>query len=162
MTEIREEPIAMLDIDVSERDGATICQLSGDLDAITVSRFRQALPGCLRRPGVVIDLSELRFIDGAGLTALVGSVRRARDESCKVAVSCARTSLRQVFASAGLDRIVLVLPLTVDALAAVSASDPLGLPTTPRAGRAGSIVPAASGAGASSVGWHHAGAKRVA
>jgi anti-anti-sigma factor len=123
----------MLDIDVSERDGATLCQLSGDLDSITVSRFRQALPGCLRRAGVVIDLSELHFIDGAGLTALVGAVRRARDESCKVAVSCARTSLRQVFASAGLDRIVLVLPLTKDALAAVSAGVPLGVGTTPRA-----------------------------
>jgi anti-sigma B factor antagonist len=133
MTVIRKEPVAMLDIDVSERDGATICQLSGDLDAITVSRFRQALPGCLKRPGVVIDLSDLHFIDGAGLTALVGAVRRAGDESCTVAVSCARRSLRQVFASAGLDRIVLVLPLTMDALAAVSSSVPLGVGTTPRA-----------------------------
>jgi anti-anti-sigma factor len=162
MTEIRREPVAMLDIDVSDRDGATLCQLSGDLDAITVSRFRQALPGCFTRAGLVIDLAELHFIDGAGLTALVGAVRRAGDESCKVAVSCARASLRQVFATAGLDRIVVVLPLTRDALAAVSASDPLDPPTTPRAGRARSIAPAGSRAGASSIAWHHAGAQRVA
>jgi anti-sigma B factor antagonist len=123
----------MLEIDVSESNGATLCRLSGELDAITVSRFRRAFASCLGRPGVVIDLSKLLFIDGAGLTALVGAVRRARDRSCKVAVACARTSLRTVFVTAGFDRIVSVLPRTRDALAAVSSGVPLDVRTTPSA-----------------------------
>jgi anti-sigma B factor antagonist len=122
----------MLEIGVSESNGTTLCQLSGDLDAITVSRFRQAFGGCLGRPGLVIDLSKLLFIDGAGLTALVGAVRRARDRSCKVAVACARMSIRKVFLDAGFDRIVSILPLTRDALAAVSPTSQLDVRATPQ------------------------------
>jgi anti-anti-sigma regulatory factor len=98
-------------------------------------RFRQAFTGCLGRPGVVIDLSLLRFIDGAGLTALVGAVRRALDRSCEIPVGCAQTSLRKALVNGGLDPIVSVVGQTDDALAAVSPSvTPAARPTSMVAG----------------------------
>ena len=110
------------EVGVSEKNGATVCELAGDLDSFTVSRFRQAFSGCLGRPAVVIDLSKLQFIDGAGLTALVGAVRRARETPCQVAVACARSSLRKALASAAFDHIVLLVNNREDALASVSRS----------------------------------------
>jgi anti-sigma B factor antagonist len=122
----------MFEVWVSERNGATVCQLAGDLESSTVSRFRQAFTGCLGRRAVVIDLSQLRFIDGAGLTALVGAVRRARERSCDIAVACAHTSMRKALLSTGLDQIVSLVCRTEDALAAMSASVTLGSRPTSR------------------------------
>jgi anti-anti-sigma factor len=126
------EVSAMFEVWVSERNGATLCQLAGDLESSTVSRFRQAFTGCLGRRAVVIDLSKLWFIDGAGLTALVGAVRRARERSCDIAVACAHMSLRKALVSAGLDQIVSLVCRTEDALAAVSASGTLASTPTSR------------------------------
>jgi anti-anti-sigma factor len=122
----------MFKVRVSSRKEATVCELAGDLDAFTVSRFRGVFSRCLGRPAVVIDLSKVQFIDGAGLTALVGAVRRAREKPCQVAVACARSSLRNALATAAFDQIVLLVGTTEDALAAVSQSRPRATGTTPK------------------------------
>jgi anti-anti-sigma regulatory factor len=55
-----------------------------------------------------MDLSRVRFIDGAGLTAVVGAVRRAQDRRARVAVVVPRGTLRKVLDKAGFDLLVNV------------------------------------------------------
>jgi anti-anti-sigma regulatory factor len=50
-------------------------------------------------------LSGVHFIDGAGLTALVGTVRRAREQLTRVAVVVPPGSVRKVLGEARLDQI---------------------------------------------------------
>lgn len=109
----------MLKIDVAEVSDVAVCHVAGDLDGTSVSRFRQAFEGCLGRPGLVIDLSELLFVDGAGVTALVGGIRRARELSADVVISCDRRPLRKVLEQIGLNLIVNVSDRTENALAEV-------------------------------------------
>lgn len=109
----------MLKIDVAEVADVAVCHVAGDLDGTSVSRFRQAFAGCLGRPGLVIDLSELLFVDGAGVTALVGGIRRARELSADVAIACNRRPLRKVLEQIGLNLIVNVSDRTENALAEV-------------------------------------------
>jgi anti-anti-sigma factor len=109
----------MLSIDVADVADVAVCSVAGDLDGTTASRFRQAFVACIGRPGLVIDLSEMVFIDGAGLTALVGGIRRARDLSTEVAIVCSRPRLRKVLEHVGLSLIVSVSERTEDALADV-------------------------------------------
>jgi anti-anti-sigma factor len=109
----------MLDIEVSEVGDTTICQLSGYLDGVTAAVFRRDVSGCLARSALVIDLSFLRFIDGAGLTALVGAIRTGRDRSCEVVVTSG-TALRAVLTRCGLHKIVLMLPTVEAALEGLS------------------------------------------
>ncbi len=63
----------MLEIEVVESPGHTLCRPVGELDAYTVLAFREALGELAQRPKVVIDLSEVPFMDSAGLGALMGS-----------------------------------------------------------------------------------------
>ena len=110
-----ERPTAnpMLEVEVVARDSAVICVPKGTLDATTATTFRGAIALCTGEPGLIIDLSGVRFIDGAGLTALVGSVRRAQDRRTRVAVVVPPGTIRKVLDEACLDVIVSVFE-TVD------------------------------------------------
>lgn len=103
----------MLQIQLDERDGYTICRPVGELDAYTVGQFREALGELASKPKLLIDMSEVPFVDSAGLGALIGGIRRAREAGGDVAVCCNRPTLTRLLHTTGFDRIVTVTE-TVD------------------------------------------------
>jgi anti-sigma B factor antagonist len=72
-----------LNIDLSnERDGKVqIFRLTGSLDVATSPTLRAALMEAAEREGhaLVVDLTQLEFIDSTGLGALIGAHRRASE-----------------------------------------------------------------------------------
>ncbi|HUQ39863.1 MAG TPA: STAS domain-containing protein [Acidimicrobiales bacterium] len=104
---------------VEEADSLTICRPVGELDAFTVSQFRQALAGLANSPRLLIDMSGVPFVDSAGLGALIGGIRRARELGGDVAVCCNRPTLVRVLRTTGFDRIVTVAPTMQEAEAAL-------------------------------------------
>lgn len=98
----------MLQIQVEECEGYTICRPVGELDAYTVGQFREALAELSSRPKLLIDMSEVPFVDSAGLGALIGGIRRAREMGGDVAVCCNRPTLVRLLHTTGFDRIVTV------------------------------------------------------
>lgn len=110
----------MLDIEVEHATNHTVCRPVGELDAYTVSSFREALGGLADRKYLLIDLSAVPFMDSAGLGALIGGIRRAREAGGDVAVACSRPTLIRLLHTTGFDRIVSVTD-TVEAAAAALA-----------------------------------------
>lgn len=98
----------MLEIEVQEADDYTLCRPVGELDAYTVAQFREALGGLASTPRLLIDLSAVPFMDSAGLGALIGGIRRAREAGGDVAVACSRSTLTRLLHTTGFDRIVPV------------------------------------------------------
>jgi anti-sigma B factor antagonist len=89
-------------------DGFTICRPVGELDAFTVSQFRQSLAELAASPKLVIDMSGVPFVDSAGLGALIGGIRRTRELGGEVVVVCNRPSLVRTLRTTGFDRIVVM------------------------------------------------------
>ena len=112
----------MLDIAVEEAPGYTLCSPVGELDAYTVSQFRDALGGLASKPHLVIDLSGVPFMDSAGLGALIGGIRRAREAGGDVAVACSRPTLTRLLHTTGFDRIVSVTETVEEAATALAES----------------------------------------
>jgi len=108
----------VLQIDVEEQSDYTLCRPVGELDAYTVAQFREALGELSAKARLVIDLSEVPFMDSAGLGALIGGIRRAREAGGDVAVACSRPTLTRLLHTTGFDRIV---PVTESLDAAVTA-----------------------------------------
>src|SRR5262249_34052629 len=79
---------AVLNIQVDDRDGYTVCRPVGELDAYTVGQFRDSLGELATKPKLLIDMSDVPFVDSAGLGALIGGIRRAREVGGDVAVCC--------------------------------------------------------------------------
>ena len=105
----------MLRIDLDERDDYTICRPVGELDAYTVGQFREALGELASRPKLLIDMSDVPFVDSAGLGALIGGIRRAREVGGDVAVCCNRPTLVRLLHTTGFDRIVTVTDTLAEA-----------------------------------------------
>src|SRR3954452_22241654 len=100
-----------------------VCRPVGELDAFTVSQFRQALAELASNPRLLIDMRSLPFVDSAGLGALIGGIRRARGPGGGVAVACNRPTLTRLLRTTGFDRIVTVADTVEEAAAALLASE---------------------------------------
>jgi anti-sigma B factor antagonist len=121
----------VLAIYVEEAGACTICRPVGELDAFTVTQFRQALAAMASVPQLVIDLAGVPFIDSAGFGALMGGTRRVRELGGDVAVACPRPQLNRFLHTTGLDRIVTVTVSVEAATKALNASQEIRGPNRP-------------------------------
>jgi anti-sigma B factor antagonist len=110
----------VLEINVETSDSHTICRPIGELDAYTVGQFRESLSELSEVDHLLIDLSEVPFMDSAGLGALIGGIRRTRESGGDVAVACSRPTLTRLLHTTGFDRIVAVTESVEDAAEALA------------------------------------------
>src|SRR6478609_5834300 len=106
----------VLEIQVESSTDYVVCRPVGELDAYTVGQFRERLAELAASPRLLIDLSSVPFMDSAGLGALIGGIRSAREAGGDVAVACSRPTLTRLLHTTGFDRIVPVTE-TVEAAA---------------------------------------------
>lgn len=111
--------VPVLHIELEKREDYTICRPVGELDAYTVGQFRESLGELASEPKLLIDMSEVPFVDSAGLGALIGGIRRAREAGGDVAVCCNRPTLVRLLHTTGFDRIVTVAETVEDAATAL-------------------------------------------
>ena len=109
----------MLEIHSEDSGDYWLCRPVGELDAYTGGQFREALGELADKPHLLIDLSEVPFMDSAGLGALIGGIRRAREADGEVAVACSRPTLTRLLHTTGFDRIVPVTESVADAAEAL-------------------------------------------
>jgi len=114
----------VLDIQVGEGSGYTLCRPVGELDAYTVGQFRESLGELASKPKLLIDMSQVPFVDSAGLGALIGGIRRAREGGGNVAVCCNRPTLVRLLHTTGFDRIVTVAETVEEAAASLADDQP--------------------------------------
>jgi anti-sigma B factor antagonist len=112
----------LLDIQINDCDTHVVCRPVGELDAYTVPQFRDALASVGPGTRLLIDLSEVPFMDSAGLGALIGGIRRVREADGDVAVACGRPTLMRLLHTTGFDRIVPVTDTVDEAVEALAAN----------------------------------------
>lgn len=110
----------MLEIHVDAAGDYTICRPVGELDAFTVGQFRESLTELGGGGRVLIDLAGVPFLDSAGLGALIGGVRRARESGGDVAVYGARPAVARLLHTTGFDRVATVSETQQDAAKALA------------------------------------------
>jgi anti-anti-sigma factor len=82
MAELEQDGAAQANIVMgSDATGAPVVAVSGDLDISNAGALEAAVASLTstRPPRIVFDLSELRFIDSAGIAVLLGAASRADD-----------------------------------------------------------------------------------
>jgi anti-sigma B factor antagonist len=110
----------VLEITVDQAGDYTICRPAGELDAFTVGQFRESLTDLGGGGRLLIDLSGVPFLDSAGLGALIGGVRRAREAGGDVAVYGARPAVARLLHTTGFDRVASVSESEEDAAKALA------------------------------------------
>jgi anti-sigma B factor antagonist len=95
-----------------------LVQIYGDVDLKTARAFRAALDDAAQdgKARLIVDMSEVPFMDSSGLAALIGAQKALRDRT-RVIVVCP-DNLRRIFEVTRLDSIVSVVGTLPAALVA--------------------------------------------
>ena len=98
----------------------TVLQIVGDIDVHTAPRLRQELVALTEsgRTNLVLDLTEVGFLDSSGIGVLVGGLKRTRAHDCEFHLAGPPDAVRKVFQLSGLTRVFSIHDSVVDALAA--------------------------------------------
>jgi anti-sigma B factor antagonist len=88
----------ILDVRVGRENGAQALELSGELDAASAPALRERLAEVATRGAgpLVVDLSELDFIDSTGLSALLNAKRRLTRRDRGFAIVCPPGHVRRI------------------------------------------------------------------
>lgn len=105
----RTEGGTIIELNVNSRpDGdATLISVSGEVDLSTTPLLRSALVEHLDagRKSLVLDLSEVGFLDSTGLGMLVSLHRRANDEGGSLRLTSVQRPVRRVLQITGLEEV---------------------------------------------------------
>ena len=86
-----------------------ICRPIGDLDRFTFASFVAQISSLIRPDmHLVLDLSELRFIDSTGLSALRAAIRRVRRRGGQVSVRNPSGHVANLLSLTALDAVIQV------------------------------------------------------
>jgi anti-sigma B factor antagonist len=96
-------------------DGWCLARVAGEVDVATAPKLREQLLAAISQhgPKVVLDLTEVGFLDSTGLGVIVGVLKRARTLGGDLRLVCPSPHLRRVFEITALDR-TMPLSDTVD------------------------------------------------
>src|SRR4051812_10424045 len=96
--------------------------LSGELDlsrALLLEQELRTVEGS-GPAGIVIDLSELDFVDSSGLARLIAAHRRAERGGWRLVLVQGSDAVRRIFAMSALDRSFELVDVPEDALSAIA------------------------------------------
>lgn len=114
------------------KDGHVIVTLRGECDLNNADILRERLLALLddgQTPCVILDLTDLTFIDSSGLTALVVADRRARALGGALVLAGARKIVARVLSLTALDKHFPVYATVAEALAGGPRTDVRGTTT---------------------------------
>lgn len=100
-------------------DGAVVLAATGRLNLTTAGHLRRTVDEVVGegRARVVVDLTDVVFIDSSGLGALVGGLKSARQAGGDLRIAGAGEQVRTVLGLTNLDRVLRPHPTVEDALA---------------------------------------------
>ena len=90
-----------------------VLRVIGDIDIFTTPDFTTALEQAIGSPRVVIDLSECRYIDSTGISALLRFQEQSRGK-CRLVLG-AQDMIRRILQVARVDKFITVYPSLEDA-----------------------------------------------
>jgi anti-sigma B factor antagonist len=98
----------------------TVVALEGELDLERAPSLKWALVDSIDagRHQLVVDLSQVRFMDSTALSVLVG-VNRSLGSGARLSIVCVNANVLKIFELSGMDGVFAIFPTVDDALAHV-------------------------------------------
>jgi anti-sigma B factor antagonist len=103
---VGDAPQPMLRIDHERGPDAHVVRLIGEMDLGNVDRARQALLDAIDGgvAEIVVDLSELDFIDSIGISMLLEAQAASRRDSCRLRFRAPQAEVARVMQVTGVDQ----------------------------------------------------------
>lgn len=103
---------------IREETTAVVVAFEGDVDLESSRRAREVLLECVgRKRAVLVDLSQVTYIDSSGVAALVESFQSARKGGTTFALAAVSDATLKVLQLARLDKVFTIFASVDDGLA---------------------------------------------
>ncbi len=104
---------------VREVEGNLVVSLAGEIDLDRAPDIRRLLLDCVKRQlDVLVDLSEVSYIDSSGIASLVEALQWAKQRGTDLCLIAVSPEALRVFELARLDKVFAIHPDVEAALAA--------------------------------------------
>jgi anti-sigma B factor antagonist len=105
-------------INVEKKNGLYILKLEGRLDAVSAKEVKSKINEMVKHEqiNIVIDLSEIDFIDSTGLGCMVSCLRSVSKKSGDIKIAGLQAQVRAIFELTRLHRIFQIFEDTETAL----------------------------------------------
>jgi anti-sigma B factor antagonist len=104
---------------VREEQNGLVVSLSGDVDLDSSPRAREVLLDCVgRKTRVVVDLSEVAYMDSSGVASLVEALQTAKRNGSFFALAAVQGTALRVLELARLDRVFKIFASVEEGLVA--------------------------------------------
>jgi anti-sigma B factor antagonist len=112
-----------MQVNLVQHNGVIIVQPdAASLDAANARAFRDAIgPVIDRHEHIVLDLSQVNFVDSAGIGAMISSLRRASEKQAKIRLCELRRPVRALFDLMRMHRVFDIHNCRDDALRGMAA-----------------------------------------
>jgi anti-sigma B factor antagonist len=92
--------------EISEKQGASIVAFTGEVDLESSPAAREILLKCLESTSkVIVDLSEVTYIDSSGVASLVEALQAAKKNGSQFSLAATSEPTRRVLELARLDKV---------------------------------------------------------
>jgi len=92
--------------EISEQQGASVVTFTGEVDLESSPAAREILLKCLESTGkVIVDLSEVSYIDSSCVASLVEALQAAKKNGSQFALAAVSEPTRRVLELARLDKV---------------------------------------------------------
>jgi anti-sigma B factor antagonist len=106
-----------LSINTDIVDEVSVVHVGGDLDVYTAPRLKETLDAAMAQgPRVVLDLSQVHFIDSTALGILVSAMQQSNAESGDFRLVVDDPYLLKIFRITGFDGLFQIFPQVADAV----------------------------------------------
>ena len=106
-------------IDTSTHEGVAVVSPQGDVDMSSSPDLRTALKGAIAqgRPKLVVDLSQVHYMDSSGMATLVEAMRMCKDSRAKMVICAMNEKVKALFEIARLDQFFTIVETLDEAIA---------------------------------------------
>ncbi|MEW6555669.1 MAG: STAS domain-containing protein [Actinomycetota bacterium] len=95
---------------VRDVGGVKVVVLEGEIDLSTAAVFKETVYEVIEagNTDLVIDLTELEFMDSTGLGVLVAALKKTTTEGGSIRLICDKRNILKVFTITGLDKVFAI------------------------------------------------------
>jgi anti-sigma B factor antagonist len=88
--------------------GVAVLELEGNLNMVSASAVREAVTALVAQGDVrvVVDLTDVRFLDSSGLGALIGGLKTTRQAGGDLRIAGAGEQVRMVLSLTNMERVL--------------------------------------------------------
>jgi anti-sigma B factor antagonist len=94
-----------LRIDVEDVAGRPVVRVGGEIDVYTAPRLREHLIRLAGDQNLIVDLTDVSFLDSTALGVMVGAMKRQRERGGTMSIVTTGTRVRRLFEITGLTKV---------------------------------------------------------